>query len=82
MNKQSNEAQHNMVIYCIRLSLMQRVTPSSTKDENFWGNQSIMTSEAAIEHLSTIETCEEDLEEESHINLGIAKEILSRVIGR
>ena len=49
------------------------VTPFSTKDENFWGNQSIMTSEAAIEHLSTIETREEDLEEESHINLGIAK---------
>ena len=34
-----------------------------------------MTSEAAIEHLST---CEEDLEEEeSHINLGVAKEIIS-----
>ena len=40
-----------------------------------------MTSEAAIEHLSTVEKCEEDLEEESHINLGIAKKILSIVIG-
>ena len=51
------------------------VTPSSTKEENFWGSKSMMTSEAAIEHLST---CEEDLEEEeSHINLGVAKEIIS-----